>query len=481
MYLKPKELFEKANLLANTEDPQKLMEAERMVASLLQHLPDNSSALALLGKIMAVRQYYGVARHLNYRAIETLPDDEKFNSNRAEWYNNIGYCCRYLNLYEEGRECYRKALDLIDHKDKDIYGNLAAMYVARGEAAEGIQYANKAIEAWPDDLSARNNKSVMLLELGQWEEGFSLYDARMCLKEEKGQKPWRDYPGNIPLWDGTPGVNLVVYGEQGLGDELMFASVLPDVMKDCQVIFDCHDRLHDIYKASFHSLTVYGTKRKEPDTLEWWGKHRIDAKIPIGSLPKFYRKKDGDFPKKPYLKANKKAAAKMGERVAALGSRPKIGFSWMGGSVGTHCWQRHIPLWLWDEIFKLDADFISLQYDKEAGTAIDQYCEKSGQVLHHWQDVVCGQNYHDTAALLANLDIVISVPQSVVHLAGAMGIPTMQLTPMHAMWQMGVYGQNMPWYGSVRSYWQTEPDQWEPVLDAARGDLIDLLSTKEAA
>jgi tetratricopeptide (TPR) repeat protein len=472
MYLKPKELFEKANALANSGDYSKLDEALRASAALLQHLPDDASTLALTGKIMALKQYYGIARQLTYRAIELLKDDEKFNFNRAEYYNNIGFCCRYLNLSEEGRECYRKALELTHGKEADIYGNLAAMYVARGDAIDGLQYADKALEAAPDDLSAQNNKSIMLLELGRWEEGFGLYDARMCLKEE-GQQ-WRNYPGDVPLWDGTKGKRVVVYGEQGIGDEVMFASMLPDIMKDCEVVFDCHDRLYDLFKASFPDLKIYGTKRKDPKDLEWWGKHKIDAKIPIGSLAKFYRKKDGDFPKTPYLTSHDEEIT---QRVKSLGNRPKIGFSWMGGRIDTHCWQRHIPLWLWEDIFSLDADFISLQYDKEAEEVLKEHCGKTGHNLHHWADIVCDPDYNKTAALVSNLDMVISVPQSVVHLSGALGVPTMQLTPKHAMWQMGVYGKDMPWYGCVKSYWQETPDDWQPVLDKAALDLITLIGT----
>jgi tetratricopeptide (TPR) repeat protein len=470
-----KQLFNTANQLANDGSPQGLTRAEEIAATLLQHYPDDASSLALAGKVQANKRYYGVARALILQALQALPKDDKYDLSRAEYLNNLGFCCRFLNRHEEGREAYRKALAYAGEREMDIYGNMAALYVARGEAEEGLGYVQKAVDANPKDENALNNKSILLLELGKWEEGFGLYDNRMVLKEEG--KRWKEYPGNPPLWNGKPGQTVIVYGEQGIGDEVMFASCLGDIARDCNVIFDCNERLYDLFKASFPDLIIYGTKRQDAATLEWPKEYTIDAMIPVGSLPRFYRKRNEDFPKQPYIMAPKGEADKVAERIAALGPRPKIGISWVGGSVDTHCWERHIQLPMWLPILGLDADFISLQYDEKAGAEVDALKQMTGATIHHWPDVVCDKNYAATAGLLEHLDLVISVPQSVVHLAGSMGKPVWQLTPRRAMWQMGVYGEDMPWYGSVKSYWQDEPGAWEPVLKQVKEDLCKFLQT----
>lgn len=448
-----KDMFLEANELANQG---KVFPALEITATLLQHYPDDARYVALAGKIFANMRYYGVAMPLMKQALEMLPKGEKYNLSRAEYLNNMGFCARFLNKHEDGRRYYKQAIKYADGHAPDIYGNLAALYVARGESEQGLEYIQKALDADPTDENAKNNKAVLLLEQGKYAEGFALYDARMVLKEEG--KKWKNYPGSPPLWDGTKGQTVIVYGEQGIGDEIMFASLLPQLSKDCNVIFDCNDRLLKLFRSSF-DIPIYGTKREDETKLEWVKRYKVDAMIPIGSLAKFY-----PFAPTPYITKPKPHA-----RLEGL-KRKKIGISWLGGSVDTHCWERHIPIEKLETLLELDADFVSLQYDDKATEEV----KKSGLNIHHWPDILHDKDYSVTGSLVAGLDLVVSVPQSVVHLAGSMGVPTWQLTPKRAMWQMGVYGHDMPWYGCVKSYWQQ--DGWDDVLTRVKGDLCSFLT-----
>jgi hypothetical protein len=145
------------------------------------------------------------------------------------------------------------------------------------------------------------------------------------------------------------------------------------------------------------------------------------------------------------------------------GRKPKIGISWKGGISITNKLPRCIPLETLKPLFALDADFISLQYHVNAQHEVDVFNESMGEtIINHWQDVV--DDYDLTAGLLENLDLVISVPQSIVHLAGAMGVNTIQLCPKQGLWQMGVYGQNAPWYESVQNFWQPVDGDWKTVV-----------------
>jgi hypothetical protein len=250
--------------------------------------------------------------------------------------------------------------------------------------------------------------------------------------------------------------------------------MIPDVVKDCNIVLDCHPRLRDLFRNSFPGLPIYGTRKTECNQLEWLKYHKLDAKVAIGTLAKFYRKSEDSFPKLPYLVANEKLKQKYAQKLDEMGGRLKIGFSWKGGIKTTNGNARYIPLDDWIDIFQLDADFISLQYNKDAGEEIKVFEDKHGIKLNHWDKTLA--DYDETAGLVANLDLIISVPQSVVHLAGALGTPTWQLAPYRAMWQVGVHGKNMPWYPFSENYWQGKDQQWKPVLIEVKERLCNLLA-----
>lgn len=450
-----------------------LIEAERISDSLLMAKPDKGCFIALAAKIAAAKGQYGIARSLMKQSI--LRDGSV-----AEYHNNLGYVCRLLGLQDEGKSAYKRATEL--SPDCGLFwSNLAGIHVARQEQEEGLRYAEKSLAYDPDNPDFLNNKALLLLELGRWEEAWPIYESRIQTDDPtvKMARKNKHYGRPTPFWDGTKGRTVIVHGEQGIGDEIMFASMLPDVMQDCTVIFDCHDRLQNLFRSSFPSLPVYGTKREEPMNLTWPSLYAFDAKTPIGSLAKFYRNRDEDFPRQAYLRVSPAVERRIGERVRGLGNRLKIGFSWQGGVVNTHRRERSIPLSMWSDLFRLDADFISLQYDADAGAELASFGAPAN--VHHWPDVVGHPDYEETAGLVANLDLVVSVPQSVVHLAGALGAPTLQLTPYYHMWQMGVYGQDMPWYGSVRSLWQGKDCTWGPVLNQAKDHICSLLRKNIAA
>jgi tetratricopeptide (TPR) repeat protein len=408
----------------------------------------------------------------------------KLRPNFVEAINNLGYINKQQGLREEAKKHFEKVLQLIetsehtvDDKEKSDYvTNLGSLYIANGTPNKAIEILNKAIELNPDNIVAKWNRSLANLELGDYEKGFSEYDFGD--RTERCKERYYGDP-SIPFWDGTPGQTVVVYGEQGIGDELMFASMLPDIMKDCRVIFDAHPRLANMFRQTFPKIPIYGTRKAKE--LKWPKFHKIDAKIAIGSLGKFYRKNLSDFPQAPYLKADSLLFDKISLHLnKALGvGRPVIGISWQGGTKNTGVNNRIIPLEKWVPLFEaLDADFISLQYTDTAVDEIKAFEDKYPYKIHHFQEYV--DDYDLTAALVTYLDMVISVPQSVVHLAGALATPTFQFCPKKALWQMGVYGQDMPWYSSVKNYWQDASEKWEPVIQNVIHDL-NTLEEKECS
>lgn len=394
--------------------------------------------------------------------------------------NNIACILKGEGFKEEARDEFKKVIDLFEilkdklsDKDKaEFLTNYASCFVQNGTPDEAIKIIDRALKLNDENKDLMLwNRSLALLEKGDFEQGFKDYDWGDRSRRQSNRK----YSENeTPVWDGTKDKVVVVFGEQGIGDELMFASILPDLIRDCkQVIVDAHLRLQDIFRASFPEVIVYGSR--EQDLVPWHKYHQIDYKIQMGSLTRFYRKKESDFPGVPYLVPSCDLSNKRFDAFKAIPQdKPLIGFSWRGGAKST-CGGRKIPLELWKPIFELDANFISLQYEPEAEQKIKKFCEKNNiHNVHHWQNII--DDYDLTSALLPNLDLIITVPQSVVNLAGGLGVMTWQLCPVTAMWQIGVYKKNSPWYQCVHNIWQERAGDWEPVMKTVKEKLCSLLS-----
>lgn len=375
-------------------------------------------------------------------------------------YNNLGYIYKQQIREDEAIEMFKEA-EKGAPDNVDIINNIASMYVGHGTTDQGIEYTGKALALNENHASANWNRALVMLESGNYEEGWKRYDWGYKSDELGEQKRKnKQYYIDYPQWDGTKGQNVVVYGEQGIGDEIMFASMIPDILKDCNVIYDCHPRLADIMRNSF-DIPVYGT-RKDSE-IEWPKIYPIDAKLALGSLGQFYRNTKESFPKVPYLKADPKLIQKYKKK---LGPGMHVGVSWLGGTVKTQTHLRRIPLDIFKGMFVSGVNFISLQYNEDA----DKDAAYLG--IDHWKETL--DDYDETAGLINALDLIITVPQSIMHLAGSMGVPCWILTPFKHTWQMGVYGEDLPWYGSTKTYWQYEDENWEPIIKRVREDLCSL-------
>jgi len=413
----------------------------------------------------------------NHRALALLCFQEALKTKPyfIEAINNMGYCHKKLHQGSEANAAFKRVIDLIESGEietsaqnkAEFYTNYGSMFVATGTPDEAIALFDKAAE-YADIKMAKYNRALVYLEKGDYVRGFEGWDEGDRVDKLKVRHYGHE---NLPVWNGEPGKTVVVVGEQGIGDELMFGTILPDIMRDCKVILDAHPRLADMFRRSFPHIDVYGTRKD--GWLDWGKRYQLDAKILLGSLPKFYRHGVSDFPKKPYLIVDPALDTRYAEKLASMGDKPKIGISWRGGIKQTGSNHRYIPLEQWLDILKLDCDFISLQYDKGITGDVEKFNTDNNVKIHHWPEML--ENYEHTAALVNNLDLVISVPQSVVHLAGVLGTLTWQLVPIKTLWQAGVYGQDMPWYDCVSNKWQATEGRWDSVLMNVKDELCSLL------
>lgn len=416
----------------------------------------------------------------NAMAILLFKEAIQLNEDFIEAINNLGFVYKNVGRFDLAKECFEKVITLMDKmgdvipaKDKaDYWTNLGSLYTGNGTPDIALEHFTKASAVSDHNNYNKWNRSLAYLELGDYEKGFADFEFGDRVLKSNARTYGRE---SLPEWDGTPGQSIVIFGEQGIGDELMFASMLPDVLKDCRVILDVHPRLADLFRLNFPKVPVYGTRKETCALIGWSRYHDIDAKIAMGSLGKFYRKDEADFPKTPYLFANPLLVQKYATLLNEMGNKPKVGISWKGGTVSTGKNERCIPLSALLPIFKLskEVDFISLQYHPTIGEEVRTFEWASDITLNHWQDTL--DDYDETAGLVSNLDLIITVPQSVVHLAGALGTAVWQLTPKKALWQMGPYGQDMPWYGSTKNFWQKDAGDWTPVIENVRMELCNLL------
>ena len=245
--------------------------------------------------------------------------------------------------------------------------------------------------------------------------------------------------------------------------------MLPDLLKTNNVVFECYHRLETLFKKAFPSTLIYGTR--EDKEVNWAYNHKIDYRIPIGSLGQYYRRSREAFPGTPYLKADALPKAE----------KFRVGISWKGGGAKLgRVQKRSIPLSWWKPILSIPGiEFVSVQYGNGKAEELD-LVETLGYQIKRMDEYVDATDYYETAKLVASCDLVISVCTSVVHLAGALGIPCWVMTPKWPAWRYQNTG-GMPWYRSVRLYRQPEATQeaWFPVIARIGMDLEELVDKRK--
>ena len=448
---KQKELISEAEWLRRNG---RIDECMRLCNEVLNEQYDQPEAIFLLGQCLLESGKNGFAHAMFMHFLQLRP-------NVGAGWNNLGRCYQDMHALDESERCFRRVLKL-EPDDPIAHSNLGLVHLNRCEPEMTIKYSQKALEMNPEFKSCRHNLGLAQLMLGKWKEGWENYEASVGLNKDRRERAYNDEP----RWDGTKDKVVIAYGEQGIGDEISFASCIPDFIKDCKdAVIECDARLQGLFARSFPKAYVYGTRYKE--VIDWADNHKPDARVAFGSLPKFYRNEDKDFPGTPYLVADPERRTQWRALLDSLGDKPKIGLSWQGGINKTGKMRRSVSLEALLPVLRQDAIFVSVQY-KNAAEEVKQIEEMYGITVHHWERAVEAKDYDETAALVAELDMVISVTTAVIHLSGALGVPCIVLTPKQPMWRYGLKDETMPWYKSVKMIRQKKSSDWlDPINEAA--------------
>lgn len=337
-----------------------------------------------------------------------------------------------------------------------------------GRLDEALAEYGRALALRPDFDVALYHRALAQLLLGDYAAGWEGYEVRK--RSAESSVP----PRRFPEWDGSPlqGRTLLVRREQGLGDEIMFASMLPELIRAAgHCIVECEPRLHPLFSRSFPQASVFAA-RPDASLPPAVAAMAVDAECAAGSLARHLRPRADSFPGKAgYLEADPSRVARWRDRLAerARGA-VSVGISWTGGVRKTRRAMRSLPLPQWRPLLEVpNLRFVSLQYTPEAASEVAALRAASGIAVEHWPEAI--EDYDETAALVCALDLVVSVCTSVVHLGGALGRPVWVLAPHSPEWRYGFRGPAMAWYPNVRVYRQPAYGAWAPVLEQVRGDL----------
>lgn len=439
---------------------------EDVAFTLLQHRlteeRDDVDALDMLGFLFAKSEAFTTA-WLYFRRVHEL------RPTRADVMSNIGMTLEGLGRYEEARGWFRKA-HKADPKHANYPCNLGLTFLSEGEHELAREWGGVALKLDPKHRAAQTCIGFADLAMGNWADGWAGYESAIGTRFRAVQEYGKRY------YDGQTDGDVIVYGEQGIGDEILFGSCIPDLVRHVaphRVIIDCDAPLAKLFARSFPEAIVYGTRKSEEKAL--LARHQ-DAKYqtPVGSLPKHFRPTPAACPGTPFLAVDPELALMYGTltRHIAQGRR-RIGLTWSGGLPQTGAARRSPGLAAFAPIIQANPDvaWFSLEYKPESAK---QIAELGLPIRHVHMAVGKGAQYDQTAAFIASLDGVLGVDTAAHHCAGALGVPALTLLHHRPTWLHGKHqGDRLAWYDSVKLYRPLDGESWT--------SLVERLLTKDAA
>jgi hypothetical protein len=372
----------------------------------------------------------------------------------AQAHHNLGNALRDQDKLEEAIASYRQSIAL-QNNYADCHNSLGAALRGIGKFDEAIACFGRAIALRPNYGEAHLNLALVTLLLGNFQAGWREYEWRWRMPNRPN--PAADF--SQPRWDGSDltGRSILLFAEQGVGDTIQFLRYVPMVIaRGGRVLLDVQPELHRLLEQG----NLQGA------TLMPRASASFDVQLPLMSLPLVLGEFDFASPavsKPPYIQADPALRQKWREKLGE-NKRFKVGLAWAGRPTHTNDRQRSILLAALAPLAHERIQFYSLQFGAAAAQAAApppgmNLADPTGQI----------EDFADTAALIAELDLVISVDTAVAHLAGAMGKPIWLLLPFAPDFRWLLNRDDTPWYPAMRLFRQTRRAQWaDPIERAAR-------------
>jgi tetratricopeptide (TPR) repeat protein len=366
---------------------------------------------------------------------------------------NLGNALRERGRFEQAEVWYLKALQS-NPNWAEANNNLSSLLFDLGRPEEAIARYRTALQEKPDYPDAHANLAITLLLAGQFDEGWREYEWRW--RQDKNKPFVR--PFRQPQWNGEETGNrvLLLHAEQGLGDTLQFCRFVPDIAAGRRVILEVQAPLVPLLSGLPGIEKIVAAGEPLPP---------FDLHCPLLSIPRVLGTTLETVPAKtPYLRADPQRVSVWRQRVQELDGL-RVGLVWAGNQTMTADRRRSVPL----ECFSLLADMAGVHFVSLQKGPAGAQTPPPGLGLHDWtNDLV---DFGDTAALVENLDLIISVDTAVVHLAGALGRPVWLLNRFDRCWRWLQNRDDSPWYPTLRQFRQSHPGDWLGVMHTVRAEL----------
>jgi tetratricopeptide (TPR) repeat protein len=444
------------------------------LGSSFQRIGQLEKAMAFYGKALQINPNPFAYNNLGSILLEKGQVDEgiicfqkalEIDPNYANAHNNLGVAFREKRKTDEAKVCFRKAIRL-NPNHADAFNNLGSISNTNRQLDESIKYYQTAIRLDPKHADAHYGLALSLLSLGNFKDGFKEHEwrwkSRDFLKYNCFHRPG-DFSQPILSGIDIAGLTVMIYAEQGFGDTVQFIRYAPLVaQRGAKVIIECHKELASLLQTTEGVAQVIVQGEPIPD---------FDIHCPLLTLPSVFDTSVENIPARiPYISVNSMLVQKWRDKMRHDKSKLKVGLVWHGNPKHKNDRNRSIPFTCFSHLAKFtDITFYSLQ----KGEASEQTKNlPAGMRLRDLTEEI--DDFSDTAALIENLDLTISVDTSVAHLAGALGRPVWTLIPSDPDWRWMLNREDTPWYPAMRLFRQLSPGDWASVIAKVKDELLKL-------
>lgn len=441
-----------------------LRRAEKALRLAMAERPKHPETLYNLARVVMDAESSSVAAAEAETLLATVLDLQPDN---VSAHRNLGVLHLKSHNPDKAQEALERAIQL-DPGAAETWCDLGLAYSQTDNDDKSERAFDQALSLDPGHARARHNLGHLKLRQSRFAEGWRDYEARLL----DPQAAFQHRPFDYPVWQGEDlaGKTLLVCCEQGLGDQILHASIIPDlIMCAGHVVVECEPRLVDLFRRSFPDVTVL--PKTVPPHLDV-ARTQPDVQVSSGSLGLWLRQGVPDFPSRQSYLVGEVRAHKPSQREL----RPRIGVSWKSAraSVGT---QKSTDISVdWAPVFQAfpDAEYVSVQYG-DVQADLSALLQTHGVTVDENTGVDVTLDIDGLASCLSSLDLLITTSNTTAHLAGALGVPVWCLVPRGPgrLWYWFDGEQSSLWYASMTLYWQKSAGIWKDVFEQVASDLRD--------
>jgi len=445
-------------------DLNRLDDAIGQLEKVVELDPESCAAMVNIGSILHKKGEMQEAVDMYQKALDVDPD-------YPEAYCNLGRVLSDQAMFNEALACFQKAMQ-IKPGFAEAYVNLGSVMQSLGLPEESLKAYQIALTLKPNMDMAYWNLALALLASGRLQEGWDLFSYGF---KSLQRKPLRPFPGLIWEGESLEDKTIMVWKEQGIGDDLRFSTVYHDLIEQAgHVIIETDKRLVPLYQRTWPQATV----RAETYTSTGRGDMEhpdFDVTAPAGNAASFLRRRLDQFPSPAkFLKPDPAKVEMWRAKLAELGPGPKIGLSWRSSlmTAGRSFYYTEPEDWL--GLFDIkDAHIINLQYD-DAGPEIAKLNERQNITLHQMPDIDLYNDLDGAAALTKALDIVVTASTSVADMSGALGVPAFSYGMRKHPAMLGT--NHIPWLPSLHWHGFSDAEELPEIIQSITKEVTALAS-----